>query len=98
MCEVVFQKFLMDEGSKETRLSTFWRIRPLANHGGRGSAEILEPRSSSCCQRSLSTLSSLLHCVVMVSMFRDFWFILPQCVAASLVLTVAAAAVIAYEF
>ena len=29
--EMVFQNFLMDEGSKETRLSTLRRIRPLAN-------------------------------------------------------------------
>ena len=71
--EMMFQNFPMGEGSKETRLSTVGRVRPLASRRGPGRCLILEPRSSSCCQRSLFTPSSLVLCVVTVaSMFCDF--------------------------
>ena len=88
-----FQNFLMDEGSKETKLSSFRRVRPLASRREPGGGKILELGSYSYCQRSLFTPSSLVQCVVTVLTVAAAAIRLGLDVAASLMSAVAAAAI-----
>ena len=63
--ELMFQNFVMNEGSKKTRLRTFLTDPPAGNAAEdiRGGAEILEPEDS-----------LVLCLVVVVSVVWDSWF------------------------